>query len=153
MIARILLYSLVALAALAAGFAAYVRLAPMEEATWHIDPDGARRTGKPNDFLVADGGDRPAVISGDAPAQVMARLGAVAMGEPRTERLTGSVEEGFVTYVQRSRLMGYPDAISVRVTPEGAGSRLTIWSRSRDGQSDLGVNRARVERWLSASGL
>lgn len=153
MILRILLYTLLALAVVAMAVAAYVRLSPMEAETWHMDPGTAQRTGNPNDFLVEEGGDRAAVVVGEPPAEVMAALDAAAMAEPRTERLAGSVRDGFVTYVQRSRLMGYPDAVSVRVTPEREGSRVTIWSRSRFGRSDLGVNRARVERWLAEAGL
>ena len=55
--------------------------------------------------------------------------------------------------VQRSRVIGFPDAISVSARPDGKGSRLSIWSRSRYGQYDFGVNRARVERWLAALNL
>jgi uncharacterized protein (DUF1499 family) len=36
------------------------------------------------------------------------------------------------------------------VFPAGEGSTLAIYSRSLIGRSDLGVNRARVTRWLAA---
>lgn len=153
MIRNILLFVALALAAVGLFLAVYVRLAPLDPAVWHVDPAAARRTGTPNDVLVAEGGDRPPVVTAESPADVMARMDAVAMAAPRVRRLAGSPEEGFVTYVQRSRLMGFPDAISVRVTPEGAGSQVTIYGRSRFGRSDLGVNRARVDRWLEEAGL
>lgn len=57
-----------------------------------------------------------------------------------------------MTFVVRSRAFGFPDAISVRALPEGAGTTLAIWSRSRFGGYDWGVNRARVERWVAALG-
>lgn len=141
-------------AALGAGGAlAFLRLAPMAPEDWHVDPEAAERTGRPNDYLIAPGGDREPVVTAMAPGEVLARLDVAATVEPGVERLAGAPEEGLVTYVQRSRLMGYPDAISLRAVPEGDGARLTAWSRSRFGHSDLGVNRARVERWLSAAGI
>jgi uncharacterized protein (DUF1499 family) len=150
MILRILLFTLVAIAVLTAGGAIYTRNAAMNPELWHVEPAAAVRSGRPNDFLVAEDGDVPPVLLPGAPEEVAARLDAVAMAEPRTERIAGAPSEAFMTYVQRSRLMGFPDAVSVRVEPAEEGSRLTIWSRSRFGQSDLGVNRARVERWLEA---
>ncbi|MEL6267324.1 MAG: DUF1499 domain-containing protein, partial [Pseudomonadota bacterium] len=65
------------------------------------------------------------------------------------EVVAGSAAEGFVTYVQTSRIVGFPDYVSAR-TVEGG---IAVWSRSRYGYSDLGVNRARVEDWLAAAGL
>jgi uncharacterized protein (DUF1499 family) len=52
-------------------------------------------------------------------------------------------------YIQRSALMQFPDTIVVRYIeqPEGR-STLAIYSRSQLGHSDLGVNLARLERWL-----
>jgi uncharacterized protein (DUF1499 family) len=150
MIGRLLLYTLAAIAVLVIGAAIYMRSVGMDPAVWHADPELGERTGKPNDVLVAEGGDLPPLRLDGVPGEVAARLDAVALAEPGTQRLAGTPEEGWMTYVQRSRLMGYPDAISVRVSPDGDGSRVSIWSRSRFGQSDLGVNRARVERWIAA---
>lgn len=54
-------------------------------------------------------------------------------------------------YVQRSRLLGFPDTIVVRFLelPDGR-STLALYSRSLIGHGDMGVNRARIERWLAA---
>jgi uncharacterized protein (DUF1499 family) len=47
--------------------------------------------------------------------------------------------------------MRYPDTIDVAVFPMGEGqSSVAIYSRSLVGHGDFGVNRARVERWLTA---
>ncbi len=52
-------------------------------------------------------------------------------------------------YVQRSETMRFPDTIDVRyVARPGGGSTVAIYSRSQFGRNDLGVNHARVERWL-----
>jgi uncharacterized protein (DUF1499 family) len=56
---------------------------------------------------------------------------------------------GFV-YIQRSALFRFPDVITVElVTLAPDRSSLAIYSRSRYGRSDFGVNRRRVLRWLS----
>ncbi|MCK0167175.1 DUF1499 domain-containing protein [Jannaschia sp. S6380] len=146
MIRRTLLVALGAAAALPQGF----RRARMPPDIWHVDPFDGTRTGRSNDYLVADGGDRPPAVSPIAPLDLMRRLDKAAMAEPGTERIAGTPDDLWVTYVQRSRLMGFPDAISVRAMADGTGSRMAIFSRSRFGQSDLGVNAARVERWLAA---
>ena len=143
---RLILFGGLALA----GGALAIRSAEMPAETWHVDPTRAVRSGNPNDYLLGPGGDGPPLTSTLAPPALATRLDVVALAEPRTERIAGDPANGFVTYVQRSAVMGFPDAISVRVEPEGAGSRLSIWSRSRFGKGDLGVNRRRVERWLAA---
>jgi uncharacterized protein (DUF1499 family) len=58
-----------------------------------------------------------------------------------------------ITYVQRSRIIGFPDYITVKAVPmetglPEAGAGLIVYSRSRYGYGDFGVNRARVEAWL-----
>lgn len=52
-------------------------------------------------------------------------------------------------YIQRSALLRFPDTIVVRYIeqPEGC-STLAMYSRSQLGHSDLGVNIARLKRWL-----
>src|SRR5262249_39764716 len=56
---------------------------------------------------------------------------------------------GFV-YIQRSALFRFPGLITVELValaPDRAS--LAIYSRSRYGRSDFGVNRRRLLRWLS----
>lgn len=53
-------------------------------------------------------------------------------------------------FVQRSDLMRFPDTIRVRIIPVGnTRSTLALYSQSQIGQSDLGVNLDRVNRWLA----
>ena len=59
--------------------------------------------------------------------------------------LSGSVDSGHITYISRSRIMGFPDYITV----QKFDGKLRIFSRLRFGQSDLGVNKRRVEGWLA----
>ena len=51
-----------------------------------------------------------------------------------------------MTYVTRSKWMGFPDYATVKQS----GEVLELWSRLRFGTMDQGVNKARVERWLAA---
>jgi uncharacterized protein (DUF1499 family) len=52
-------------------------------------------------------------------------------------------------YIQRSRWMRFPDTVVVRYIPRGEGkSTVALYSRSQLGEGDLGVNRARIVRWL-----
>ena len=109
---------------------AYVRLAPSDPARWHVDPT-----------LAVDPGNR-GVLRRDPVA--IADFDRIARAWPRVEVLAGSVAEGHITYVVRSRVFGFPDYISAKQE----GEDLAILSRLRFGGSDLGVNRSRLDQWL-----
>lgn len=133
--------------------AAWVRHAPSDPARWHVDPLTAARPAGPNAFLLRpEGGDAAAPVYPMPPAALARAVDAAARADGRTELLAGSVEEGFMTYLTRSRIWGFPDYSSVRVLPAEGGATLAVFARARFGRSDLGVNRARVERWLAALG-
>jgi len=123
--------ALVLLAAALAGALAFIRLAPSEPMRWHQMPE----TITDRDL---DGGAMRRV-EGD-----LAALDRIIRGTPRTRVLAGSVAEGMVTYVTRSRVFGFPDYTTVRRD----GEMLEIYARLRFGRSDLGVNADRVDRWL-----
>lgn len=88
------------------------------------------------------------------PDALMQRLLGVAQGFARTERMAHWPQRCQAQWVERSALMNYPDLINVEAVaaPQG-GSGLLVYSRSLFGWSDLGANRARVQRWLAALGL
>ncbi len=134
------------------GLLGWVRLAPSAPGTWHVDPLDATGTGRPNEvFVLPEGGDRQAPVFDLSASELARRVDDMAAGRPRTSRLAGSPETGMMTYVQRSRWIGFPDYVTVRVLPRGDdAATLAIWSRSRFGHSDMGVNAARVDRWLAA---
>lgn len=126
---------------------AAVRLAPLDPARWHVSLAGQPRSAKPNDAAIypPEGGAWPL-----APQALAAAVQAVALAEPRTRLLAGSPAEGRMTFVQRSAFWGFPDLVTVETFAEGGGAGLRLWSRSRFGYSDFGVNRARADRWLAA---
>jgi len=136
---------LVVLAAVAA--AAYFRLAPSDPARWHVDPATAQPG--PERFVVRpDGGDTAGPLLEMPPREALAAFDAVARAAPRTQVLAGSVDEGRITYVTRSAVWGFPDYTTVEAVPAEGGTRLVVFARARFGQSDLGVNEARVRGWL-----
>jgi uncharacterized protein (DUF1499 family) len=75
-------------------------------------------------------------------------LAAIA-AEPRQLLVAEAAGGRRLAYIQRSRLLLFPDIVTVEFVPLGAArSSLAIDSRSRYGKGDFGVNRRRVERWI-----
>lgn len=129
------------------GGMAYIRLAPTDPERWHTDPLAAE-PGAGAFVVKPEGGDTSGPLIAAAPAEALAQLHAVAMATPRTRVVAGSLDEGRITYETRSLVMGFPDYTTVTALPDGDGARYAIFARLRFGNSDLGVNRARVEGWL-----
>lgn len=91
----------------------------------------------------------PPVFAIDAPGLRAAFSEALAS---ETHLTRADSDEATLTdrYVQRTPLMRYPDTIVVRFVAAGTGcSTLALYSRSKFGHSDLGANKARLERWLA----
>lgn len=130
------------------GMLAYIRLAPSDPERWHVDPLTAADPGEGGVRLAPP--DAPVLAT--TPETLMELFDTVAMAEPRVTRLAGSVAEGHATYLARSLVMGFPDYISVRALPAEGGATLAVVSRLRFGQSDMGVNRARLDRWMAELG-
>ena len=118
------------------GGLAWIRLAPSDPAVWHVDP----KVTADQDLAT---GVRRRIPSGDGTFEALERL---ILATPRTEVLAGSVEDGKVTYVTRSQWMGFPDYTTVMQSDDV----LEMHARSRFGQSDMGVNKERVDGWLTA---
>lgn len=136
-----------------AGSMVWVRSLDHDVDRWHVDPVTAPAPTSPNSYRVADtdGADRPAVRFDDAGEAVWAAVDAVAAAEARTSVVADSRDDlGYVTYVQRSAFFGFPDYITIAVDDVDGQTRLSVFSRSRLGQSDLGVNERRVEAWVRA---
>ena len=116
---------------------AYIRLAPSDASRWHVPvtaTTSADRTGGAIRVLSVDEG-------------ALRRVDAAARALPRTRVLAGSVEEGRITYITRSRWIGFPDYTTV----EHSDGLLRMHARLRFGRSDLGVNAERLQRLLAAA--
>jgi uncharacterized protein (DUF1499 family) len=120
-----------------------------------VDFQALTRRSSPNDALACPQGAcpqgradiDPPVYTSPA-ARLKERLRAALAQEARVTELA-PVSDLHLRFVQRSFLMRYPDVVDVEFLPRSSGSAtLAIYSRSAVGHSDLGVNRARIERWL-----
>lgn len=102
----------------------------------------------PQDLCIAKSDMTPPVFAVSAPELQKAFTKAIA-SEPSVERVAFD-DSGFTQrYVQRTKIMRFPDTIIVRFIDLGEGrSTIALYSRSQLGESDFGVNRARIERWL-----
>jgi len=114
----------------------YVRLAPTDPDRWHEMPGAVTNRD-------LSGGAMRVVGAGE---NGLARMDEIIRATPRTEVLAGSIESGMKTYVTRSKVIGFPDYTTVRAT----GPQLELYGRLRFGKSDMGVNAARLDRWIKA---
>ncbi len=135
----LLLKGLVVLAVLLLAAGVWVRLAPVDVARWHLAPavlpvgeySGA------NSHTVVRQLSVPAV-------EALSFADVAILDTPRTLRIAGEPGVGMATYETRSLIWGFPDYTTV-VAGEGT---ITFHGRARFGQSDLGVNRKRIEAWI-----
>jgi uncharacterized protein (DUF1499 family) len=115
------------------------------------------RTERPNQYLVCPPdvcAAKPDITSPvyDVPVTRL-RDSCLAMvaQQPRVQPIGVSPDGLQYDFLQRSRLLRFPDSITVRFMPLGdAKSTLAIYSRSHYGYADFGVNGRRVEAWLAA---
>ena len=119
-----------------------------------VDFATVRPPGSPNTYLVCPEGvcaATPDAVSPQTqlrPSQLIDVIIAIAEadGAAQVERFgTDAVE-----MVVRTPVMRWPDRVSVRAYPgPDGGSTFALYSRSIYGESDMGANQKRVERWLS----
>lgn len=159
---RFLRYSLLVLAGIAIAAIALIWEGGTLENLWKIkdvpivDFASLRRAPTPNQYLLCPPGMCAAETDGAAPifdlpaAQLQGKWELMIAEEPRVQEARRDLTLMQVTYVQRSRLLRFPDLITVRFVPvDDTHATLAIYSRSIYGQGDMGVNRARVEEWLA----
>ena len=122
---------------------------PIDFSTLELGP-------KPNQFLVLpDGFDAKAeahhtskVYEGKDAAALLAAFRAIGLEAPRTELVRETDTQ--IELCQKSALMKFPDFITAEAVTVEGGAALCIYSRSKVGYSDLGVNAKRVTGWLDA---
>ena len=114
------------------------------------------RAGRENTYLVCPPGlcgqepDRESPVFA-VPATELRNIWFSMIGnEPRVDWVASDEDILQYDFVQRTRLMRFPDTVTVRFMPlDGNRSTLAIYSRSHYGRKDFGVNRERVEGWLA----
>jgi hypothetical protein len=89
--------------------------------------------------------DIPAQQAFDVALQLVTKRKWLVIDEraPQPPRRIGRIEA-----VARTPIMGFREDVSIRVTPDGEGSRVDIRSSSRYFESDLGSNAARVTKFI-----
>jgi hypothetical protein len=121
-----------------------------------IDFATLQRNSVPNQYLLCPKGMCSTETDGEAPVfdvpieQLQVAWDEMLAEQPRIEVQRRDVTNVQIDYVQRSRLLRFPDLITVRFVPiDDAHATVAIYSRSVWGKGDMGVNRARVEEWLA----
>lgn len=125
---------------LGSGVMLYIRLAPSDPARWHVDPCAVPDPETPNFARLSTQTALP-------PMDARARLAEQARAEGATIL---AQDDTLTTWIARSRLMGYPDYVTIRLDETQGGTRVTALSRARFGRGDMGVNAARLQRWIGA---
>jgi uncharacterized protein (DUF1499 family) len=82
-------------------------------------------------------------------ADALARSESVLKGHG-LEIVSTDIVAGLVEATATTFWFGFKDDVVVRVVANAAGSRIDIRSVSRVGQSDIGANAARIEKFLGA---
>ena len=118
------------------GLGLYVRYAPTDPERWHRMPENVESHDLEHGAIRVEPGDE----------EDLRRLHRIILDTARTRVVAGSVEDGMITYVTRSAVFRFPDYTTVR----HRDTRIEIFGRLRFGQSDIGVNAARIDRWLQA---
>lgn len=151
-------------ALLTAGIPIFLSIVIWPERVWGLfgNPDlgpvdfaTLERRSTPNDALVCPPdictapSDIPAPVYDVSPQRLRQELDAILASEPRMTVVESDAAALTDRYVQRSRVLGFPDTIVVRFIDRPQGrSTIALYSRSQFGRSDFGVNRKRLERWL-----
>jgi len=121
-----------------------------------IDFATLQRDSVPNQYLLCPKTMCTTQTDGEAPVfdvpieQLQVAWDEMLAEQPRLQVLRRDVTNVQIDYVQRSRLLRFPDLITVRFVPiDDAHSTVAIYSRSVYGKGDMGINRIRVEEWLA----
>jgi uncharacterized protein (DUF1499 family) len=94
--------------------------------------------------------DEASPIFAVGPALLRDRWLEMTSAEPRVRLVSTGPDRVHFVFIQRSFFFQFPDVINVEFLPTGnGGSTLVLLSRARYGESDFGVNRARVGAWVT----
>ena len=74
----------------------------------------------------------------------------VAKSMPGWTVVASNLEAGHIEASQQSRWFRFTDDIVIRITRDGAGTRIDMRSTSRQGRSDYGVNAAHIRGYMAA---
>lgn len=113
---------------------AYVRLAPVDEDKVHVPVSASEDE---------DGKGHCIRVTLAFPG-LLKRIDETMRALPRTTVVAGSLSEQRITYMTRSKVVGFPDFTTV----QEVDGQIRLYARLRFGRSDMGVNRARLKHVL-----
>jgi uncharacterized protein (DUF1499 family) len=163
---KMLVWSLLLVIVIVAGLGAGLLLTPLGERPLAallpvgdvaaVDFTTLTLTDKPNQYLICPPELCAAAPHGQSPVfqvpveHLSAAWRQMLAALPGVTLLAEDQDGRQLDYVQRSARFRFPDIITVRFMAAAPGqSTLAIYSRAVYGRSDFGVNRARVEAWLT----
>jgi uncharacterized protein (DUF1499 family) len=157
---RIACNSLILLLILIGSAIVTIRILVRPANTDFIDFAEIRRSVTGNDALACAPGlcltkvDLPLAPVAIPATELAAKVKALPTLEPRTVLVAENDAELRYVLVQRSALFDFPDTINIVIQPiDASHAAIAIYSRSRYGTGDLGVNMQRVQRWLDLLGI
>ncbi len=115
----------------------FIRFAPTDVARWH----------KPIGDAESVNGEGWAARVVPATPNLLSDLHQGMLALDRTDLIGGSVSDGRLTYITRSKLMGYPDYTTI----EQDGDQIKLYARLRFGRSDFGVNGKRLDGLIEST--
>ena len=124
----------------------WIMYSPSDPNVWHVDPadDDIRRS-----KVLLSGREAPR-FRGE-PAEVLQSFAKTALSEQGVKMLDGSIDEGMITFVIRSRGVGLRDYITVKAAIDVDGTKISVVGRPK--YTMFGSNSVeRVDRWLAAIG-
>ena len=83
------------------------------------------------------------------PSAALFERAIAAAHELKWDVVSSSREEGRIEATDTTAWWGFKDDVVIRIVAEGAGSKLDIRSMSRVGKSDVGVNAARIRKFIA----
>lgn len=132
-----------------------ISTAPHDPDVWHLDPLTIPTSETPNSYRMAPEGmtteriDRVSPIFSENALTIAQAFDEFALRQRATVRIAGFPAEQMMTYVQRTESLKFPDYITIKFINLGENqSTIAVYSRSRYGYADQGVNKARVDRWV-----
>lgn len=123
--------------------------------------EGLTKGPKPNQVLICPDGlcndkdrDRASPVYAVDMAMLKTALVKSLEEEPGLTRVDDGSDPRRLRYVQRSRLLRFPDTIRIKFYPldDEPGSTLALYGQSQIGSGDFGINLERANRWLGRLG-
>ena len=113
-------------------------------------------TQKPNHYLVCPKNfckatpDQISPILKLSSTQLKKKVAHIITNQPRTKLIEYNNKKHYYFYEQRSKVFKFTDYITVQIIPINENeSSLAIYSQSKYGYYDFGINQKRIENWLN----